>query len=67
MTLPTLEPSDLCGWTVAFLVASSDAEDDGGFGGVVDVGVGEAGGLDQAGRVGPTVNPHEGQLGWTRT
>ncbi len=31
------------------------------------MGVGEAGGLDQAGRVGTAVDPHEGQLGWTRS
>lgn len=63
-SLPTLQPSDLCGRAVALLVARSYAEDDGGLGGVVYVGIGEAGGLHQAGGVGPTVHPHEGQLGW---
>lgn len=59
-----MQPSDLCGRAVALLVARSYAEDDGGLGGVVYVGVREAGGLHQAGGVGPTVHPHEGQLGW---
>lgn len=62
-----MQPPDLRGGTVALLVASCNAEDDGGFGCVIDVCVGEAGGLDQAGRVGATVDPHEGQLGGTRT
>lgn len=58
----TLQPSDLCGRAVALLVAGGDAEDDGRFGGVVDVGVGEAGRLHQARGVGPAVDAHEGQL-----
>lgn len=58
----TLKPPDLRSRAVALLVAGGNAEDDGGFGGVVDVGVGQAGSLDQAGRVWPTVHPHEGQL-----
>lgn len=62
----TLEPPDLCGGPIALLVAGGDAEDDGGLGGVVDVGVGQAGGLDQAGRAGAAVDPHEGQLGRAR-
>lgn len=63
----TLEPPDLSGGPVALLVARGDAEDDCGLGGVIDVGVGQTGGRDQAGRGGSTVDPHEGQLGWTRT
>lgn len=59
----TLQPSDLGGGTVAFLIAGRNAEDDGWLGGVVDVGVGEAGRLHQARRVGSTVHAHEGQLG----
>lgn len=62
----TLEPPDLRGGPVALLVAGGDAEDDGGLGGVVDVGIGQAGGLDQAGRAGAAVDPHEGQLGRAR-
>lgn len=62
-----MEPPDLCGWPVALLVASGNAEDDGRLGGVVDVSVGEAGGLDQAGRVGTAVDPHKGELGRART
>lgn len=62
----TLEPPDLRGGSVALLVAGSDAEDDCGLGGVVDVGVGQAGGLNQAGRAGATIDPHEGQLGRAR-
>lgn len=58
----TLQPSHLCGRAIALFVASGDAEDDGGFGGVVNVSVGQAGGLDQARGVWSTVNPHEGQL-----
>lgn len=61
-----MEPPDLRGGPVALLVAGGDAEDDGGLGGVVDVCVGEAGGLDQAGRVWSAVYPHEGQLGGAR-
>lgn len=57
-----MEPPDLRGGPVALLVAGGDAEDDGGLGGVVDVCVGKAGGLDQAGRVWSAVDPHEGQL-----
>ena len=34
----TLKPPDLSGRTITFLVASSDAEDDGRFCGVVNVG-----------------------------
>lgn len=63
---PTLQPPHLGGRAVALLVAGSDAEDDGGLGGVVNVGVGEAGGLHEAGGAGPAVHPHEGQLGWGR-
>lgn len=63
----TLKPPDLGGGSVALLVASSDAEDDSRLGGVVDVGVGQAGGRHQAGRGGATVDPHEGQLGRART
>lgn len=63
----TLQPSDLRGRPVALLVAGGDAEDDGGLGGVVDVRVGQGGGLNQAARVGTTVHPHEGQLGRART
>lgn len=48
------------GGTVALLVAGSDAEDDGWLGGVVDVGVGEAGRLHQARGIGSTVHTHEG-------
>lgn len=44
----TLKPSNLGGRTVALLIASGDAEDDCGFSGVVDVGVGEARRLHQA-------------------
>lgn len=58
----TLEPSDLGGGPVALLVAGGDTEDDGGLGGVVDVRVGEAGRLHQAGGAGPAVHAHEGQL-----
>ncbi len=50
------------GGTVALLVAGSDAEDDGWLGGVVNVGVGEAGRLHQARGVGSTVHTHEGKL-----
>ena len=60
----TLQPPHLGGWAIALLIAGGDAEDDGGFGGIVDVGVGETGGLHKAGRAGPAVHPHEGQLGW---
>ena len=63
---PTLQPPDLGGWAIALLVAGGDAEDDGGLGGVVNVGVGEAGGLHEAGGAGPAVHPHEGQLRWGR-
>lgn len=63
----TLKPPDLGGGPVAFLVAGGNAEDDGRLGGVINVGVGEAGGLDQAGWVGSTIDPHEGQLGRTCT
>lgn len=63
----TLEPPDLGGGSVALLVARGDAEDDGRLGGVVDVGVGQAGGRHQAGGGGPAVDPHEGQLGRTGT
>lgn len=56
----TLEPSNLSGGAVAFLVAGGDTEDDGWLGGVVDVCVGEAGRLHQARGVGPTIYPHEG-------
>lgn len=56
----TLEPSNLSGGAVALLVAGGDTEDDGWFGGVVDVCVGEAGRLHQARRVGSTIYPHEG-------
>lgn len=62
-----MEPPDLGGWPVALLVASGDAEDDGRLGGVVNMSVGEAGGLDQAARVGTAVDPHKGELGRTRT
>lgn len=62
-----MEPPDLSGGPVALLVASGNAEDDRRLGGVVDVGVGETGGRDQAGRRGSAVDPHEGQLGGTRT
>ena len=58
-----MQPSDLCSRAVALFIAGCNAEDDGWLGGVVDVGVGEAGGLHQAGRVWPTVHAHEGQLG----
>lgn len=40
LLLLTLKPPDLRGRPVALLVASGDAEDDCGLGGVVDVGVG---------------------------
>ncbi len=56
----TLQPSNLGGRTVALLVAGGDAEDDSWLGGVVDVGVGKAGRLHQAGGVGSTVHAHEG-------
>lgn len=62
-----MEPPDLGGGSVALLVAGGDAEDDGRLGGVINVGVGQAGGRHQAGRGGSTVDPHEGQLGRTRT
>lgn len=39
---PTLQPPDLGGWAIALLVTGGVSEDDGGLGGVVDVGVGEA-------------------------
>lgn len=59
-----MQPSNLSGRAVTLLVAGGDAEDNGGLGSVVDVCVGEAGGLHQAGGVGSAVHPHEGQLGW---
>lgn len=58
----TLQPPDLRGRPVALLVAGCDPEDDGGFGGVVDVSVSQTGRLDQAGWTGAAVDPHEGQL-----
>lgn len=48
------------GWVVVFFVAGSNAEYDGRFGGVVDVGVGEVGGLYEVGRVGFVVYSYEG-------
>lgn len=50
------------GRTVALLIAGGDAEDDGWLGGVVDVGVGEAGRLHQARGVGSTIHAHKGEL-----
>lgn len=56
----TLQPSDLGGRTIALLIAGSDAEDDGWLGGIVNVGVREAGRLHQARGVGATVYTHKG-------
>jgi len=56
----TLQPPDLSSRAITLLVAGGNAEDDGGLGSVVDVSVGEAGGLDPAGWAGAAVHPHEG-------
>lgn len=62
--LPTLDPADLRGRTVALLVLGGDAEDDGraAGGGAVDVGVEQVGGANNAGRLVAAVNPDERHL-----
>lgn len=55
-----LQPSNLCGRTIALLVTGGNAEDDRWLGGVVDVCVREAGRLNQARWVGSTIHTHKG-------
>ena len=56
----TLEPPDLRGGTVAFLIACCDAEYDGWFSGVVDVCGGETGRGDHTLWDRSAVNAYEG-------
>lgn len=65
LTKHTLKPPDLRGGTVSLLIAGSDSENDGWFGGVVYVGRGQTGSCHRTSRGRATVHPHKRQLGWS--
>ena len=62
----TLQPPDLGGGPVALVVPGGDPEDDGGLGGGVDVGGGQAGVGDHALGAGAAEHADEGELGGRR-
>ena len=58
----TLKPSDLSSRPIPLVILSRNAEQNGRLRRIVDVGLRENLGRDQAARLGPTINLHEGQL-----
>ena len=62
----TLQPPDLCGGPVPLVVPRRYPEDDGGLGGGVDVGGGQAGVGDHALGAGATEHADKGELGGRR-
>lgn len=62
MTSLTLQPSHLRGWSIALFIASRDAENNGRFGGVVDVSALQTGATDDTLRRRAAVDTHESEL-----